>query len=439
VRQIVRYPAVLAAVDPTYAVRFFLTHGWHGLLVLGAVGLVITGGEALYADMGHFGRRPIRIAWFLVVMPALLLNYFGQGALVIENPEASTNPFYAMVPSSLIYPMVFLSTLATIIASQALISGAFSLTRQAIQLGFFPRVTIVHTSTEAEGQIYVPEINTMLAIACVCLVLSFKESSALAAAYGIAVTGTMAITSIIYSDVLRRTWKWPLWKVVPLVGVFLSFDLSFFGANLLKFFHGGWFPIAVALVVFIVMTTWKKGRALLAKNLADRLLPIDVFLADLEQVRPARVPGTAVSMSSNPNGVPVVLLHHWKHNQVLHQTVVLLSVISETQPEVPASRRLRVRDMGQGFFHVTAYYGFMQTPNVPEIMRLAAAQHGVPYTPERTSYFLGRETLLATKKSGMLRWRKALFSFISRNSRSATQYFGIPADRVVELGMQIDL
>jgi KUP system potassium uptake protein len=438
-RQLVRHPSVLEALNPMYAVQFFAEHRWHGFLVLGSVVLVITGGEALYADMGHFGPRPIRFAWFIMVMPCLMLNYFGQGALVIENPETSTNPFFAMVPPSLIYPMVVLSAMATIIASQALISGAYSLTRQAIQLGFFPRVTIVHTSTQAEGQIYIPEINTMLAIACVCLVLSFRESSALAAAYGIAVTGTMGITSLIYFVVLRQTWKWPVWKAAPLVVMFLIFDLAFFGANLLKFFHGGWFPIAVALVVFLVMTTWKKGRALLARNLADKLLPIDIFLADLEQVKPFRVPGTAVFMSSNPSGVPVVLLHHWKHNQVLHQAIILLSVNAVNKPEVAAENRMKVRNLGHGFYQILAFYGFMETPNVPAILRESAELHGVPYAPERTSYFLGRETLLATKKSGMMRWRKALFSFISRNSRSATQYFGIPADRVVELGMQIDL
>jgi KUP system potassium uptake protein len=439
IRQIARHPSVLEAVNPIHAVRFFAEHGGKGFLVLGGVVLVITGGEALYADMGHFGRRPIRLAWYLFVLPALLLNYFGQGALVLEDPTAGTNPFYAMVPPSLIYPMVALSTMATIIASQALISGAFSLTRQAIQLGFFPRVTIVHTSGTAEGQIYIPEINAALMIACVWLVLSFKESTALAAAYGIAVTGTMSITSIIYYLVLTRTWHWPKWKALPLVSMFLVFDLAFFGANLIKFFEGGWFPVGLATVIFLVMTTWKKGRALLARNLADKLLPINMFLDDLRTLKPPRVPGTAIFMSSNPNGVPVVLLHHWKHNQVLHETVVLLSVISETLPEIPAAQRLRVNDLGQGFFHVTAYYGFMQTPNVPDLMQRCASEHRIPYRPISTSYFLGRETLLATKKSGMQTWRKALFSFISRNSRSATQYFGIPPDRVVELGMQIDL
>ena len=436
--QIIEHPSVLHAISPTYAVQFFIAQKWRSFLVLSAVVLVITGGEALYADMGHFGRRPIRLAWYLVVLPALLLNYFGQGALILER-EATTNPFYALVPKSLIYPMVALSTMAAIIASQAMISGAFSLTRQAIQLGFFPRVTIVHTSGEAEGQIYIPEINAALMVACLWLVVTFKESTALASAYGIAVTGSMTITSIIYYFVMTDTWHWARWRAIPLVGAFLLFDLAFFGANLLKFFSGGWVPIGMAVILFLVMTTWKKGRAMLARSVADRLLPIDMFLTDLASIKPPRVPGMAVFMSSNPNGVPIVLLHHWKHNQVLHETVVLLSVISENQPEVPVEERIQLKDLGQGFYHLAAHYGFMQTPNVPEVLRRAAALYAVPYTPGKTSYYLGRETLLATKKSGMHTWRKMLFSFISRNSRSATQYFGIPPDRVVELGMQIDL
>jgi len=436
--QIIERPSVLQALSPTYAVNFFLVQKWNSFLVLSSVVLVITGGEALYADMGHFGRRPIRLAWYLVVLPALLLNYFGQGALILGR-EAATNPFYAMVPKSLIYPMVALSTMAAIIASQAMISGAFSLTRQAIQLGFFPRVTIVHTSGTAEGQIYIPEINAALMLACLWLVLTFKESTALASAYGIAVTGSMTITSIIYFVVVTKAWHWAYWRAIPLVGLFLLFDLSFFGANLLKFFSGGWVPIGMAVIIFLVMTTWKKGRALLARSVADRLLPIDMFLTDLASIKPPRVPGMAVFMSSNPNGVPIVLLHHWKHNQMLHEAVVLLSVISENQPEVPPAERIVLKDLGQGFYHLAAHYGFMQTPNVPDVLRRAAALYAVPYTPGKTSYYLGRETLLATKKSGMQPWRKMLFSFISRNSRSATQYFGIPPDRVVELGMQIDL
>jgi KUP system potassium uptake protein len=437
--QVASCPSVLMAVHPMYAVRFFAHHGSQGFVVLGSVVLVITGGEALYADMGHFGRGPIRLAWFGLVLPALLLNYLGQGAWLIKHPGADVNPFFALVPSALIYPMVALATVATVIASQALISGAYSLTRQAVQLGFCPRVTIVHTSGDAEGQIYVPEVNTALAVACVCLVLGFKESGALASAYGIAVTGTMAITSIVYFVVLRRAWRWPLWKALPLVLLFLAFDIPFFSANALKLFSGGWFPIAVAGVIFLVMTTWKTGRAMLARTLANNLLPVDTFLADVERLRPHRVRGSAVFMSSNPAGVPVVLLHHWKHNQILHQTVILFSVLSENIPEVDDSERLAVQSLGQGFYQVKARYGFMETPDVPQVLAEAAKRHGVPFVPASTSYYLGRETLLTTGSNPMFRWRKALFSFISRNARSATQYFGIPPDRVVELGMQINL
>jgi KUP system potassium uptake protein len=439
VAHMLRHPSVLFAVDPRYAGRFFLEHGRQGFLVLGGVVLVVTGGEALCADMGHFGPLPIRIAWFCLVMPSLLLNYFGQGALLISDPSAAANPFYALVPPALIFPMTALSTAAAIIASQALISGAYSLTRQAIQLGFFPRVNIVHTSESTEGQIYIPEINAALAVTCILVVLGFKESNALAGAYGVAVTGTMTITSIVYFVVLRDTWRWSLWRAVPLVGIFLCFDLAFFGSNLMKFFGGGWLPVAIAASIFTVMTTWKRGRALLARDIADRMLSADLFLTDLEQNPPHRVPGTAVFMSSTPQGIPIVLLHHWKHNQVLHDAVVLLSVVSETVPTVPASERIQVERLTGGFYRVVAHYGFMQTPNVPAILARAHRLFGVPFAPERTSYYLGREVLLPTGRSNMSAWRKRLFGFISRNARSATQYFGIPPDRVVELGMQIAL
>lgn len=438
-QQVTRCPSILGAIHPVHALSFFVRHRGHAFVVLGSVVLVITGGEALYADMGHFGRGPIRIAWFTLVIPALLLNYFGQAAFLIQHPNQSGSPFFALVPAPLLYPMVALSTVATIIASQALISGAYSLTRQAVQLGFCPRVTIVHTSGDAEGQIFVPEVNVALAAGSVWLVLTFKESSALAAAYGIAVTGTMAITSVVYYIVLTRRWQWPIWKAAPLVAIFLGFDIPFFGANALKFLHGGWFPIAVALGLFLVMTTWKTGRAYLGRSLADRMLPIDAFVADLTTHQPHRVKGTAIFMASNPKGVPVVLLHHWKHNQVLHETVVLLSVVSESIPEVRGADRTAVRAFGAGVFQVTAHYGFMETPDVPWIMHEARSRYRVPYTPATASYFLGRETLLSSGGSPMGRWRKALFSFISRNSQSATQYFGIPPDRVVELGMQINL
>jgi KUP system potassium uptake protein len=435
---IVRGPEILRAISPAYAVSFLVHHGWQGFVVLGSVVLCITGGEALYADMGHFGRRPIRLSWYGLVMPALLLNYFGQAAYLIRHPDGAGNPFFAMVPAGLLYPMVALSTAATVIASQALISGAYSLTRQAVQLGFCPRVTIVHTSGQEEGQIFIPEVNVALACACVWLVVSFKESNALAAAYGIAVTGTMGITSIVYFLVLTRTWKWPTWRAAVLVGLFLSFDLPFFAANALKFMAGGWFPILVALVIYLVMTTWKRGRAILGASLAKRMLPIDMFLADLDAHQPHRVPGAAVFMSPSTDGTPVVLLHHWKHNQVLHKVVILLAILSEPVPEVPPESRLTTKDLGRGFYRVVVRYGFMETPNVPQALQLAA-ERGVPYVPERTSYFLGRETLLTSGTGRMPVWRKALFSFVSRNARSATQYFNIPPDRVVELGMQITL
>jgi KUP system potassium uptake protein len=435
---IFRGPEILRAISPAYAAGFLVHHGWQGFVVLGSVVLCITGGEALYADMGHFGRRPIRLSWYGLVMPALLLNYFGQAAYLIRHPEGASNPFFAMVPAGFLYPMVALSTAATVIASQALISGAYSLTRQAVQLGFCPRVTIVHTSGQEEGQIFIPEVNVALACACVWLVVSFKESNALAAAYGIAVTGTMGITSIVYFLVLTRTWKWPTWAAAVLVGMFLSFDLPFFAANALKFMAGGWFPILVALIIYLVMTTWKRGRTILGASLSKRMLPMDMFLADLDAHQPHRVPGAAVFMSPSTDGTPVVLLHHWKHNQTLHKVVILLAILSEPVPEVPPESRLTTTDLGRGFYRVVVRYGFMETPNVPEALRMAA-ERGVPYVPERTSYFLGRETLLTSGEGQMPRWRKALFSFVSRNARSATQYFNIPPDRVVELGMQISL
>lgn len=437
-RWIAIHPSVLAAVNPKYAVLFFMEHHLHGFLLLGAVVLCITGGEALYADMGHFGRGPIRTVWYAVVWPALLLNYFGQGACLLENPNAATNPFYALVPSWALYPTVAIATAATIVASQALISGAFSLTQQAVQLGYFPRVSIVHTSKDTEGQIYIPEINRALCAACIWLVLAFKTSGSLAAAYGIAVTGTMGITTIVYFVVVTQRWHWPLWKALPPVALFLGIDLAFFAANAAKFLHGGWFPIAMATVIFTVMTTWKTGRRLLGEAFKANLLPLDSFLADVEQRKPHRVSGTAVFMASNPNGTPPVLLHHFKHNKVLHEQVVLLSVLNERVPEVPVAERITVEDLGQGFFRVTARYGFMQTPNVPNAL-LVCKPHGLNIELRDTSYYLGRETLLTTGTANMMRWRKALFSFVSRNARPATSYFGLPPGRVVELGMQIDL
>jgi KUP system potassium uptake protein len=435
-KQLLHHPEVLLAVDPRNAVDFFLIEKKAGFLVLGSVFLVVTGGEALYADMGHFGRSPIRRAWFLVVFPALLLNYFGQGAMLLERPEAATNPFYALVPTWALYPVVVIATCATVVASQALISGAFSLTQQAVQLGFFPRVTIVHTSRETEGQIYVPEINTLLLVACLGCVLLFRSSTALAAAYGIAVTGTMGITTVIYYVVTTRTWGWSVARAAPLVVLFLVFDLTFFAANAAKFLHGGWFPVTMAIVLFLVMTTWHRGRQLLAEAILPTLLPLDAFLADVAATNPHRVRGTAVFMASNPDGTPPALLHNFKHNQVLHAQVVLLSVGSPPVPEVPDKDRVRVESLGHGFFRVAAQYGFIENPDVPAALR-RCAELGLAIELDRASYYLGRETLVLTGSSKMAGWRKRLFAFISRNARPATAYFALPPNRVVELGAQI--
>ncbi|HEU5320476.1 MAG TPA: KUP/HAK/KT family potassium transporter, partial [Methylomirabilota bacterium] len=338
--QLARHPGVLAACDPRFAAALFAEAPARAFALLGAVVLVVTGAEALYADLGHFGVRPIRLGWFALVCPALLLNYFGQGALLLADPAAAANPFYALVPRPLLYPMVALATAATVIASQALISGAFSLTHQAVQLGYWPRVTVIHTSEATEGQIYMPEVNYGLMLACVGLVLGFRESSGLAAAYGLAVTGTMTITSLVYYVVATRAWGWSAWRAAPLTAAFLAFDLPFFGASLLKLPEGGWFPLVLAAALFVVMTTWKDGRAALAERVAAAALPVETFACELERHAPLRVPGTAVFMSSNPDAVPLALLHHLKHNRVLHDKVVLLSVIPVDVPRVPRSERV---------------------------------------------------------------------------------------------------
>jgi KUP system potassium uptake protein len=436
--QIARAPRVLLALDPRHGARFFLENRGHGFLVLGAVVLAITGAEALYADMGHFGREPIRRTWFAVVFPALILNYFGQGAFLLTHPGGAQNPFYAIVPTWALYPTVAIATAATVVASQALISGAYSLTQQAVQLGFFPRVTIVHTSKHTEGQIYVPEINNLLLVSCVGLVLAFRSSSALAAAYGIAVTGTMSITTVVYYVVTTRTWGWPWWKAGPIAAAFLIVDLAFFGSTAIKLPDGGWFPVLMAAGMFVVMTTWNTGRRHLAAGMAEVMLPLDLFLEDVRTTAPHRVRGTAVVMASNSNGVPPVLLHHFKHNQVLHEQVVLLTVLALHVPEVAEEDHVGVEELAFGFYRVVVRYGYMQSPDVPRALE-ACARHGLQIVPARTSYFLGRETLLPTGRARMPRWRKTLFAFISRNARPATAYFGLPPNRVVELGMQVDL
>jgi KUP system potassium uptake protein len=436
--QIIHEPSVFYAINPLYAFDFFANNRLHGMVVLGSVVLCITGCEALYADLGHFGRGAIRLSWFSFVFPALLCNYFGQGALLLGQPEMNVNPFYNIVPAAMLYPMIGLSTAATVIASQALISGAFSLTQQAVQLGFYPRVRIIHTSSEMQGQIYIPSVNYALMVACIVMVIGFKESGALAGAYGIAVTGTMIITTVLYLLVLVHIRNWPFWKVIPLLAIFLAFDIAYIIGNTFKIADGGWVPIFIAAIIATAMTTWKKGRTELYKNLIGSRFPLESFLAELPKSHILRVPGTAVFMTLSPVGTPPTLLHHVKHNHVLHEKVVLLSIITTDTPTVPAGERIKLTDLGQGFYRVEAFFGFMQKPNVPQIMKIVA-QHGLVTDPMATTFYLGRETLLTSGKSKMMRWRKAFFAFMSRNAGNPTFYFGIPANRVVELGSQIEL
>jgi KUP system potassium uptake protein len=439
VKELVHNPSVLGALSPHHGVLFLRENGGHGFLVLGAVFLVVTGGEALYADMGHFGRRPIRWAWFSVVLPGLMLNYLGQGALLLRDAEAARNPFYLLAPSWALYPLVMLSTGAAVIASQALISGAFSLTRQAMQLGYCPRMEVVHTSAEEMGQIYMPGLNTALLIGVILVVLGFRTSSALAAAYGIAVTATMAITTMLAYVVARERWGARRALALPVAGAFLAVDLAFFGANAVKISDGGWFPLALALAIFTLMTTWKRGRAILGAKLRAASMDLRELLDSLKgEHPPLRVPGTAVFMTGNPEGAPPALLHNLKHNKVLHEQVVLLTILSEEVPHVPAAERVEVEPLEQGVVRVMARYGFMEQPGIPDILKRCREQ-GLQFQLMGTSFFLGRETLIPSKKPGMAVWREALFSWMSRNARSATSFFRIPPNRVVELGAQVEL
>ncbi len=443
VRGVLLDPGILRAVNPAEAIRFFAHHGGQGFLVLGGVVLVITGAEALYADMGHFGKRPIRVAWLGVAMPALVLNYMGQGAVLLRDPAAARNPFYLLAPEWALYPLIGIATAAAIVASQALISGAFSLTQQAVQLGYSPRVTIRHTSSTEIGQIYIPEVNWLVGIATIALVLGFESSSNLAAAYGIAVTGTMAITTLLFHRVARDRWGWPRWKAWPLTVLFLAVDAAFFGANAVKVEEGGWFPLAAGAFVFTLLSTWKRGRQVLAEHLRDAGLPLPLFLSDIGRKNPARVPGTAVFLTSNVDNVPPVLLHHLKHNKVLHERVVLASLVTEEIPSVPEAERVAVRELGSGFVQVVARYGFMETPDVPAILE-SIPKRAIPgpklrIVPMETTYFLGRETLLPTGPSRMASWRKRLFIVMARNAQTASSFFGLPPNRVVEMGAQIQL
>ena len=435
--EVFREPRILLALNPWYAVTFFVHHGTHAFVVLGAVVLAVTGAEALYADMGHFGKRPIRLAWFALVFPSLVLNYFGQGGLILHDPQAAANPFYLLAPRVLLYPLIALATMAAIIASQAMISGAFSLTRQCVQLGYSPRVTIIHTSKMEHGQIYIPEVNNALMVGCLLVVLSFRSSTALGAAYGIAVTGTFLMTTALLFIVARTWWGWTLAKAALLTVPFLIIDAAFFGANVLKIRDGGWVPLTLGLLIFTLMTTWNRGREIVQDLLKRGMLPIDMLIADIEARKTARVPGVAVFMTREPEGAPVVLLHHLKHNKVLHEKVVLLSILSEEVPEVPDAERIKVKILPQGLYRITARYGFMESTNVPAIMQ-RAQESGLDARPLDTSYYLGREQLLATGTTPLARWRKKLFVFMSKNSRSATAFYGIPPNRVVELGAQLE-
>jgi KUP system potassium uptake protein len=439
---IIRHPGILAAFNPVWGIKLLTTHGFHGFMVLGAVVLVITGGEALYADMGHFGRDAIRLAWFPLVKPALILNYLGQAALILEKGESVlSQPFYSLVDGWLIYPLVLIATIATVIASQALITGSFSLAQQAIQLGFSPRLTIKHTSGETKGQIYVPEINHLLMVVCILLVFMFQSSSELAGAYGISVMGTMMITSCLMFVVARKRWEWPVWRAALMTTCFLIVEIPFFSANLPKIADGGWFPVVICAIVFTAMTTWKNGRAALVRRMQQKFYPVKDFVKRLGagEISVQRVKGTAVFMTPNPRMTPPALIHHVEHNQVLHEQVLLLAIVTSDVPVVPTKDILEVHSFGEGVYELIAHYGFMQSPKVARILRIAKAQYGIVTEEKETTYYLGRDILLTDGPDSMARWRKTLFSFLSRNSVSATAYFGIPANRVVELGMQVNL
>jgi len=435
---ILRTPEVLYALNPYYAFHFFATHGGYGFLVLGAVVLAVTGAEALYADMGHFGRGPIRLAWFWYVLPALVLNYFGQGALLIRDPSAIANPFYLQAPSWALFPMIGLATAATIIASQAVISGAFSVTRQAIQLGYLPRMQIIHTSEHEIGQIYIPFINWALLLGIMALVLGFGSSSNLAAAYGVAVTGTMIIDTILGFVVVLSLWRWNRWIAIAGLAAFLTVDIAFFAANSLKIIDGGWFPLFIGLIVFTLLSTWKRGRQVLLQRLQTAGIALEPFVQGMIAHPPTRVPGTAVFLTANKEGVPHALLHNLAHNKVLHERVVFLTVLTEDVPYVAAGKRMQIEDMGHGFYRIFLHFGFQDEQNIPKAL-LLSKQAGISFDMMQTSFFLSRETLVATKMPGMALWREHLFIAMARNAESAMGFFRIPTNRVIELGSQVEI
>lgn len=431
-------PAVFAALGPWHAIEFFARNQGIGFFVLGSVVLAITGGEALYADMGHFGRAPIRRAWFFVAMPGLVLNYFGQGALLLKNPDALVNPFYYMAPKWGLLPLVILSTMATVIASQALISGIFSLTRQAIQLGFWPRLGIVHTSSREIGQIYVPFMNWALFAGVVWLVLTFKSSSNLAAAYGVAVTATMVITSILAFEVARRRWNWSTPKAVLIFGAFLVLDLAFFGSNIVKITHGGWVPLALGAIIYLLMTTWHKGRRVLYQRLKSRSMPVQNFCQQLLKQPPLRVPGTAIYMAGDPWGVPVPLLHGLKHNKVLHERVAILTIQTKEVPTLRREERVEINEIIPNFFRIIVSYGFMETPKMKHILD-ACRSKDIHFKVQETTFVLGRETILPSNLPAMSLWREKIFALMSRNAQRPTAFFRIPPNQVIEVGIQVEI
>lgn len=437
--QVLHEPGILKALNPIYGIEYLLKEGWTGFLVLGSVFLAVTGAEALYADMGHFGKRPIRIGWFAVAFPGLALNYLGQASLLINDPSAIENPFFLLAPSWLRLPLVILATFATAIASQALISGAFSITNQAIQLGYLPRCSIRHTSSRQIGQIYIPSLNAILFVSTIILVLGFGSSKNMAAAYGIAVSFTMLLTTALVYVVMRETWQWSRAKTLAVVGFFLLIEGAFLVANALKFFHGGWVPIVIAAAIFTLMTTWRRGRQILTDKLRNHSVEIDQFLKAIKYDPPHRVPGTAVFMTRNPDGVPPTLLHNLKHNKVLHERVVFLTVQNDRAPYVTLEERTRVERLSAGIYRVILHFGFMEKPRLMPALKLAA-EHGLPIDPDQTTFFLGSETLLpCVDNDGMAIWREHLFTIMTRNAQKAPTFFELPHQQVIEVGLQLEI
>jgi len=438
IKGIVEAPQVLRSVNPSYAVEFFFSRPKEGFVVLGSVFLVVTGGEALYADLGHFGRHAIQLGWFVVALPSLVLQYFGQGALLLTNPSAIENPFYLLAPSWALYPLVGIATMATIIASQAVITGAFSLSQQASQLGFLPRMEVKHTSEREIGQVYVPMINWALLLGTLYLVFEFRSSSRLAAAYGIAVTTTMFITSILTFVVMRRKWEWSLVGAVSLTLIFLTVDLAFFGANSMKIPDGGWFPLVLASGVFLLMITWKRGRKILAQQLMARTVSQDKFVKEVVQNCKTRVPGTAIFLSATAKGIPIALTKNNEHNHILHEKIILLTMTTQEVPHVPNKDRVQFAEVVPGFYRVVAQYGFMETPHVPELLKLCE-EKGLKFDMESATFFLGRETLIASNRTEMPKWQEKIFAFMAQNAQRATDYFKIPSDKAIEIGTVVDM